>query len=67
MGTPEAPRPPLPPFDETGALRKVRAAEDAWNRREPERVALAYSPDSRWRNRSDSCTANGRGSRTIAS
>lgn len=53
MGTPEAPRPPLPPFDETGALRKVRAAEDAWNRREPESVALAYSPDSRWRNRAE--------------
>jgi nuclear transport factor 2 (NTF2) superfamily protein len=53
MGTQEQPRPPLPPFDETGALRKVRAAEDAWNRREPERVALAYSTDSRWRNRSE--------------
>ena len=51
MGTREQPRPPLPPFDETGALLKVRAAEDAWNRREPESVALAYSPDSRWRNR----------------
>lgn len=46
-------RPPLPPFDREGALRKVRLAEDAWNTREPERVALAYTPDSRWRNRSD--------------
>jgi uncharacterized protein len=53
MDTAEAPRPPLPPFDEAGALRKVRAAEDAWNRREPERVALAYSEDSQWRNRSE--------------
>jgi len=46
-------RPPLPPFDLDGALRKVRAAEDAWNSRDPERVALAYSEDSRWRNRSE--------------
>jgi len=53
MNTPEAPRPPLPPFDPAGALRKVRAAEDAWNGRDPERVALAYSPDSKWRNRSE--------------
>ncbi len=53
MNTPEAPRPPLPPFDLAGALRKVRAAEDAWNGRDPERVALAYSPDSKWRNRSE--------------
>jgi hypothetical protein len=46
-----APRPPLPPFDEASALLKVQAAEDAWNTREPERVALAYSVDSVWRNR----------------
>lgn len=45
-------RPPLPPFDHDGAVRKVRAAEDAWNSRNPEQVALAYTPDSRWRNRS---------------
>ena len=45
------PRPPLPPFDETTALQKVQAAEDAWNTRDPERVALAYTPDSVWRNR----------------
>jgi uncharacterized protein len=44
-------RPPLPPFDADSAARKVRAAEDAWNTREPERVSLAYTPDSRWRNR----------------
>jgi len=49
---PEA-RPPLPPFDLESATRKVRLAEDAWNTREPERVALAYTPDSRWRNRSE--------------
>ncbi len=46
-----APRPPLPPFDEESALLKVQAAEDAWNTRDPERVALAYTEDSVWRNR----------------
>ena len=46
-----ADRPPLPPFDETTAAQKARLAEDAWNSRDPERVALAYTPDSRWRNR----------------
>lgn len=44
-------RPPFPPFDEESALRKVQAAEDAWNTRDPERVALAYTEDSVWRNR----------------
>lgn len=48
----EADRPPLPPFDEAGARRKVRLAEDAWNSRDPQRVAGAYTPDSVWRNRS---------------
>jgi len=42
-----------PPFFLETAIRKVRMAEDAWNTREPERVALAYTPDSRWRNRSE--------------
>ncbi|MFC0599811.1 nuclear transport factor 2 family protein [Streptomyces palmae] len=46
-----APRPPFPPFDEETALQKVQAAEDAWNTRDPERVALAYTEDSVWRNR----------------
>ena len=46
-------RPPLPPFDEKSAAQKIRAAEDAWNTREPERVAGAYSVDSVWRNRSE--------------
>jgi uncharacterized protein len=46
-------RPPLPPFTQESALQKVRAAEDGWNGRNPERVALAYSPESRWRNRSE--------------
>lgn len=46
-------RPPLPPFDEESARRKVQAAEDAWNSRDPERVSLAYTPDSEWRNRSE--------------
>lgn len=44
-------RPPLPPFDAHSARIKVRSAEDAWNSRDPARVVLAYSEDSRWRNR----------------
>jgi len=48
-----APRPPLPPFDEPGARAKVQAAEDAWNTRDPAKVAAAYTPDSLWRNRSE--------------
>jgi uncharacterized protein len=44
-------RPPLPPFTLETALRKVRAAEDAWNTRDPEKISLAYSEDSVWRNR----------------
>ena len=47
------PRPPLPPFDTVSAARKVRLAEDAWNSRDPERVAQAYTPDSAWRNRAE--------------
>ncbi|MCA1682783.1 MAG: nuclear transport factor 2 family protein [Actinobacteria bacterium] len=50
---PAAPRRPLPPFDEASARQKVQAAEDAWNTRDPERVAGAYTPDSVWRNRSE--------------
>ncbi|MFL6133904.1 MAG: DUF1348 family protein, partial [Nocardioidaceae bacterium] len=46
-------RPPTPPFDREDAIKKVRAAEDGWNTRDPQRVALAYTPDSRWRNRSE--------------
>ncbi len=49
----EAPRPPLPPFNEQTAAQKVRAAEDAWNTRDPHRVSLAYTPDSVWRNRTE--------------
>ncbi|MFJ8473465.1 DUF1348 family protein [Kitasatospora sp. NPDC094011] len=49
-------RPPVPPFTEQSAHRKVRAAEDAWNTRDPQRVALAYTPDSRWRNRAEFLT-----------
>jgi nuclear transport factor 2 (NTF2) superfamily protein len=44
-------RPPLPPFTPETAAQKVQAAEDAWNSRDPERVSLAYTEDSRWRNR----------------
>ena len=46
-------RPPLPPFTAESAARKVRLAEDAWNTRDPGRVALAYTPDSVWRNRAE--------------
>jgi hypothetical protein len=46
-------RPPLPPFSAATAAQKVRGAEDGWNSREPARVALAYSLDSRWRNRAE--------------
>ncbi|MBA8880486.1 DUF1348 family protein [Phyllobacterium myrsinacearum] len=46
-------RPPLPPFTRETAIQKVRAAEDGWNGRNPERVALAYTVDSYWRNRAE--------------
>ncbi|MBS0644941.1 MAG: nuclear transport factor 2 family protein [Acetobacteraceae bacterium] len=49
-------RPPLPPFDDATAAQKARLAEDAWNSRDPARVALAYTPDSRWRNRAEFIT-----------
>ena len=48
--------PPCPPFDHETAIQKVRGAEDAWNTRDPERVSLAYSKQSRWRNRSEFMT-----------
>lgn len=47
------PRLPIPPFTEETARHKVQLAEDAWNSRDPERVALAYTPDTRWRNRAE--------------
>lgn len=50
---PVATRPPLPPFTRETAAQKVRMAEDGWNGRDPNKVALAYSVDSRWRNRSE--------------
>ena len=53
MSSADSPRPPLPPFDARAAAQKVRAAEDAWNTRDPARVALAYTRDSVWRNRSE--------------
>ena len=48
-----APRPPLPPFTLETALKKVQAAEDAWNSRDPVRVSLAYTEDTEWRNRAE--------------
>ena len=51
MSNPDQPRPPLPPFTHESARAKVQAAEDAWNSRDPERVAGAYSVDTEWRNR----------------
>jgi uncharacterized protein len=52
MSEPET-RPPVPPFTAVTARQKVQAAEDAWNSRDPERVALAYTIDSEWRNRDE--------------
>lgn len=49
-------RPPLPPFSQETAVQKVRLAEDGWNTRDPVKVALAYTVDSRWRNRADFLT-----------
>ena len=49
----QQPRPPVPPFDEESARKKVKAAEDGWNTRDPEKVALAYTEDSKWRNRDE--------------
>jgi nuclear transport factor 2 (NTF2) superfamily protein len=46
-------RPPVPPFDEETARQKVKAAQDAWNTRDPEKVSLAYTVDSKWRNRDE--------------
>ena len=51
--TSEAPRHPLPPFTRETAIEKVRLAEDGWNGRNPAKVALAYTPDSKWRNRAE--------------
>lgn len=50
------PRPPFPPFTRDSAIEKVRKAENGWNGRDPAKVALAYTPDSRWRNRSQFLT-----------
>lgn len=49
----DAARPPLPPFTPETAVQKARLAEDAWNSRDPAKVSLAYTPDSRWRNRTE--------------
>ena len=46
-------RPPFPPFDKDSAAKKARGAEDAWNGRDPQKVAMAYTEDSQWRNRSE--------------
>ncbi|MFK7861799.1 MAG: DUF1348 family protein [Granulosicoccus sp.] len=53
MSTVEEKRMPLPPFTLDEAIEKVHLAEDGWNSQEPEKIALAYSPDSQWRNRSE--------------
>ncbi|MHA6344220.1 nuclear transport factor 2 family protein [Roseivivax sp. CAU 1761] len=49
-------RPPVPPFSREDAVKKVRMAENAWNTRDPAKVAQAYTPDTRWRNRSEFLT-----------
>ncbi|MEH6824749.1 MAG: nuclear transport factor 2 family protein [Motiliproteus sp.] len=51
--TQAADRPPLPPFTRQTAIKKVRLAEDGWNSRDPNKVSLAYTPDSHWRNRAE--------------
>jgi nuclear transport factor 2 (NTF2) superfamily protein len=56
MASEQNARPPFPPFTQETAAQKVRIAEDAWNTRDPERVSLAYSADSQWRNRSEFLT-----------
>lgn len=56
MSDPTEVRPPLPPFTRESAIQKVRAAEDAWNTRDPQRVSLAYTPQSVWRNRAEFVT-----------
>lgn len=53
MSTHSEARPPFPPFTEESAKQKVRLAEDGWNSRDAQRVALAYTPDSQWRNRAE--------------
>lgn len=53
MTSTPATRPPLPPFTHASAVQKVRLAEDGWNSRDPDKVALAYSLDTRWRNRAE--------------
>ena len=53
MSANETAKPPLPPFDREAAIQKVRAAEDGWNGRDPQKVCLAYTIDSVWRNRSE--------------
>lgn len=53
MSAEHQPRPPFPPFSRETAMQKVRMAEDGWNNRDPEKVALAYTPDSQWRNRNE--------------
>ena len=52
-------RPPLPPFTRDSAIAKVRAAEDGWNSGDPHRVSLAYTEDSRWRNRAEFLSGRG--------
>lgn len=56
MTEPVETRPPLPPFTRETAIQKVRGAEDGWNTRDPERVSLAYTPQSVWRNRAEFVT-----------
>ncbi len=56
MNTTIEARPPVPPYTLESAVEKVRFAEDGWNSRDPNRVALAYTPDSQWRNRAEFAT-----------
>jgi nuclear transport factor 2 (NTF2) superfamily protein len=65
MTTESTPRPPLPPFTHASAVQKVRLAEDAWNSRDAARVALAYSEDTRWRNRAEFVTGRAEAQRFL--
>ena len=65
MSSEEAVRPPLPPFTRETALLKVRLAEDGWNSRDPEKVSLAYTLDTRWRNRAEFATSRAEANRWV--
>jgi nuclear transport factor 2 (NTF2) superfamily protein len=66
MSLNEEPRPPLPPFTREAAAQKVRLAEDAWNSRDPKKVAQAYTIDTQWRNRAEFVSSRDEAERFLA-